>query len=426
MNRSKHAVVALLGICFISLGAASRSEAENFNPEYQEITWEQLIPESWRSEDFFADRNLDGLSDDDPAADKAMAVYLERMKNAPADRAWAGRYIRIFGFVVPLEWDNESAISEFLLVPYFGACIHVPPPPPNQIIHVRLDKPAKGLQSMETVLVYGQINIDNDLPDIYNSIYNIKSGKLEIIRERSHLVLAMGLTLFSGLSMCFAWIFIYACKKLDSRLLCAGTGFSAGIMSSIGVSTLFRQISWIGIYSFLAGVAFMSMISFLSHRTNRGRIPFQNPRHTGKYASLVIAAHNLPECFALFSVTLYNPALGFALAGAITAHNVPLGFSVALPIRDSGQTCHAWRYAILIGLVPPLAAIVIHLLMRPFFSPENLDILVPCVGGVMALLSITELIPSARRYGGPCAVLCAYCSGILFALLTLILFPVGR
>ena len=50
--------------------------------------------------------------------------------------------IKIPGFAVPLEGDDGfEYIEELLLVPYFGACIHVPPPPPNQVIHVILDKP---------------------------------------------------------------------------------------------------------------------------------------------------------------------------------------------------------------------------------------------------------------------------------------------
>ncbi len=54
--------------------------------------------------------------------------------------------VRIPGFVVPVETNTENAITEFFLVPYYGACIHVPPPPPNQIIFVRYDK---GLQVKE-------------------------------------------------------------------------------------------------------------------------------------------------------------------------------------------------------------------------------------------------------------------------------------
>ena len=57
-------------------------------------------------------------------------------------RQLIGKSIKIPGFAVPLEGDDGfEYINEFLLVPYFGACIHVPPPPPNQVIHVILDEP---------------------------------------------------------------------------------------------------------------------------------------------------------------------------------------------------------------------------------------------------------------------------------------------
>ena len=45
--------------------------------------------------------------------------------------------IMIPGFIVPTAYDDDRRITEFFLVPYFGACIHLPPPPPNQIIYVR-------------------------------------------------------------------------------------------------------------------------------------------------------------------------------------------------------------------------------------------------------------------------------------------------
>jgi hypothetical protein len=49
-----------------------------------------------------------------------------------------GAHDRIPGFIVPLERGEDGSISEFFLVPYFGACIHVPPPPPNQIVYVKM------------------------------------------------------------------------------------------------------------------------------------------------------------------------------------------------------------------------------------------------------------------------------------------------
>ena len=67
-----------------------------------------------------------------------------------------GASVRIPGYLVPLE-ENKAGLKEFLLVPYFGACIHTPPPPANQIIHVKTDKPAKGFRSMDTVWISGTL-----------------------------------------------------------------------------------------------------------------------------------------------------------------------------------------------------------------------------------------------------------------------------
>lgn len=58
-------------------------------------------------------------------------------KAPPGLQALDGKRVRIAAFIVPLEDDLQEA-DEFLLVPYFGACIHTPPPPPNQMIYVTM------------------------------------------------------------------------------------------------------------------------------------------------------------------------------------------------------------------------------------------------------------------------------------------------
>ena len=68
--------------------------------------------------------------------------------------ALVGQPVRIAGYVVPLD-QARDAVSEFLLVPTYGACIHTPPPPSNQIIHVVPRSPAKGIRSMDTVWIKG-------------------------------------------------------------------------------------------------------------------------------------------------------------------------------------------------------------------------------------------------------------------------------
>src|SRR5690606_18432104 len=69
---------------------------------------------------------------------KAMAALNYRTGEMPESlRKLNGVEVRIPGFMVPLE-DTETRVTEFLLVPYFGACIHTPPPPPNQMVHVMM------------------------------------------------------------------------------------------------------------------------------------------------------------------------------------------------------------------------------------------------------------------------------------------------
>lgn len=78
-----------------------------------------------------------------------------------------GESVRIPGYIVPLEGD-DGEITEFFLVPYFGACIHVPPPPPNQIVHVIMNKGFPGEIAFYPVWVTGVLNvatIQNDLAE---------------------------------------------------------------------------------------------------------------------------------------------------------------------------------------------------------------------------------------------------------------------
>lgn len=67
-----------------------------------------------------------------------------------------GQYVRLPGYLLPLEFSGKN-VSEFLLVPWVGACIHTPPPPPNQIVHVRPEKPVAMSGMFEAVWVTGQL-----------------------------------------------------------------------------------------------------------------------------------------------------------------------------------------------------------------------------------------------------------------------------
>lgn len=93
---------------------------------------------------------------------KALAALNYRTGEMPETlKKLNGQLVRIPGFMVPLE-DWEQKVSEFILVPYFGACIHVPPPPPNQMAHVLMTKNQKvDVNLWDPVWVVGTLKIEN-------------------------------------------------------------------------------------------------------------------------------------------------------------------------------------------------------------------------------------------------------------------------
>ncbi|MDI3382967.1 DUF3299 domain-containing protein [Xenophilus aerolatus] len=121
----------------------------------RQITWEELVPKDWDPAKAFKDIDLSKLDDADPRANELLLKMQEVSNNAPTNPELNGQNVRLPGFIVPLE-ENKGEVSEFLLVPYFGACIHTPPPPANQILHVRPKTPAK-FRAMDTVWVSGKL-----------------------------------------------------------------------------------------------------------------------------------------------------------------------------------------------------------------------------------------------------------------------------
>jgi hypothetical protein len=124
---------------------------------FRTITWEALVPADWDPFKEFKGIDLASMQDGDPKATLMLKRMREVWDQAPVNPALVGQQVRIPGFVVPLE-DTKDGIREFLLVPYFGACVHSPPPPSNQIIHVLPKTPAKGFRSMDAVWITGTLS----------------------------------------------------------------------------------------------------------------------------------------------------------------------------------------------------------------------------------------------------------------------------
>lgn len=83
-----------------------------------------------------------------------------------------GKTVKIPGFVIPLEGDSETT-TQFLLVPYYGACIHIPPPPTNQIIFVDAPDGTSNQALWDVVYVSGTLNIENNSTDLADAGYTL-------------------------------------------------------------------------------------------------------------------------------------------------------------------------------------------------------------------------------------------------------------
>ncbi len=105
---------------------------------YREIMWDALVPEEFTVAAIMAkyEDQLAQIQDGSPEGFELYQQMQEEFNNAPVNETLDGTMVRLPGFIAPLEYTGDL-ITEFLLVPYFGACIHVPPPPANQTVLVR-------------------------------------------------------------------------------------------------------------------------------------------------------------------------------------------------------------------------------------------------------------------------------------------------
>lgn len=136
------------------------------------IGWEQLTPAGWDPYKDLKSLGLDSLKDNDPRAEAALKKMRQMWDDAPVNPQILGQSVRLPGYMVPLE-DLPEGTKEFLLVPYFGACVHSPPPPGNQIVHVVLDKPSKRFRMMDTLWVTGALSANKTDSHMGTASYRI-------------------------------------------------------------------------------------------------------------------------------------------------------------------------------------------------------------------------------------------------------------
>lgn len=123
----------------------------------KEVYWEDMVPKGFVVPPAPIDHN---------------GNMTQAQPNAPLVESLNGELVKIPGFVVPLEGDVD-AITEFLLVPYFGACVHVPPPPSNQIVYVMFSEGVPIDNLYDAVWVTGTLSTEGWQGDIASVGYRL-------------------------------------------------------------------------------------------------------------------------------------------------------------------------------------------------------------------------------------------------------------
>jgi zinc transporter ZupT len=144
----------------------------------------------------------------------------------------------------------------------------------------------------------------------------------------------------------------------------------------------------------------------------------------GMTTALAIALHNFPEGLATFVAALNDPKVGLVLGVAIAVHNIPEGLCVALPIfYATGKRSSAFFWALLSGASEIVAALLGWAILANSFSDAIYAALFGLVAGMMVIISIRELLPTAHFYDPEDTVVTnAFIAGMVVIALSLVLF----
>ena len=151
--------------------------------KYQELAWDDLRPPQELVED---ENSKIGSLDiiDDYYSDEFIdrGIYSGAPPQAFSSGVVAeldGKDIRVPGFVVPVEFNSDKKITEFFLVPFFGACYHKPPPPPNQTIYVTSAVPIEYGSIYDPVWIMGAIKTEQTGNDIATAAYTMDLHRMK-------------------------------------------------------------------------------------------------------------------------------------------------------------------------------------------------------------------------------------------------------
>lgn len=265
----------------------------------------------------------------------------------------------------------------------------------------------------------------------------------------------------AGLTTMLGTVMLFFTKKTNTKFLSASLGFSAGAMIFISFVDIIpkaydqlqsayndRMAFGMTMLAFFLGMVIMGIIDkFIPEDNNPHEMASEKSiedvflkseeieetkdikeidrsslKKMGVFAALAIAIHNFPEGIATFISTAKEPALGIPIAIAIAIHNIPEGISVAVPVfYGTGSKKEAFLYSFISGIAEPLGGLFAYLIFMNNASDSMIGFIFSVVAGIMAFISLDELLPAAEEYGNHHTTIYGTVLGMFFMALSLFL-----
>lgn len=181
-------------LCLLILTGLALAQPLAADNKYKSIDWVDLMPdddlEALMNPPEYLSEIEDGSFEDQISSQLLGALensaddrYQQALTSAKVKPEYDQRQIRLPGFMVPVEMNEQQLVTEFFLVPFFGACIHYPPPPPNQIIYVTSKEGVAQKNLYDPYWVEGTLTTTITENEVAVSAYSMQADNIELYEE---------------------------------------------------------------------------------------------------------------------------------------------------------------------------------------------------------------------------------------------------
>lgn len=164
-NMNRRNLLASLGVFGLTPGLALAKNVVD-------LAWSDLLPEGQDT----IPPTLQGLIEHDQAP-----LASQQPQSSGIRTDWNGQVVRLPGFIVPIDYSG-TGVTAFILVPFVGACVHVPPPPANQLVFVTTSKPYESTDLFEPVNVIGMFGVASMSTQLADIAYALSADYIEPYR----------------------------------------------------------------------------------------------------------------------------------------------------------------------------------------------------------------------------------------------------